>query len=134
MKFSEIKLPSNRKFGITFSIIFLIIGLYLGFTAAYFLLVYTSIILASLFLSLAIYKPKWLSKLNRAWMFFGFLLSLIISPIVMGVIFFLVFTPVSLIMKLFGRDELILKKGNRSSYWISKPINNHRKNPFKQQF
>ena len=71
-------------------------------------------------LSATIIKPDTLLPLNKLWMRFGLLLGMIISPIVMGVIFFVIFTPIALIMRLFGRDELRLQFNKQSSHWVGR--------------
>ena len=110
---------SNRSFGILFFVVFLIISLWplkngnnLNF---YFLI--TSII----FLILGAFNSKLLSPLNKAWIKFGEILGLIIAPIVMGIVYFVILTPVSLIVRLFGKDLLGLKflKG-KETYWIKR--------------
>ena len=112
MKFSEIKLPSNKKFGIS-SFGFFLIFIYLILTGIKNL----SLIMASLaltFFLISLIKPDILLPLNKIWMRFGFLLGSIISPIVLST--FLMFTPIAVIMRLFSKDELILKKKDIKSY------------------
>ena len=58
--------------------------------------------------------------LNKLWMRFGLLLGMIVSPIVLGVVFFVVFTPIAFVMRLSGRDQLRLKFRERQSYWIKR--------------
>ena len=72
------------------------------------------------FLFLGILNSKILTPLNKIWFKIGILLGNVISPIVMSIIFFLVVTPTSLIMKLFGKDILGIKKNRSKSYWIEK--------------
>ena len=67
---------------------------------------FVAFLCSTTFLLVALFKPNWLFGINKAWMALGFVLSLVMSPIVMGIIFFGVFTPTSIIMRLFGRDEL----------------------------
>jgi hypothetical protein len=132
MSFSEVKLPSNRKFGFFFTFVF-------ALGAAYF---YSTINLswayilgaASLiFLFLTLVKDDILLPLNKLWMRFGFLLGIIVSPFVFGIIFFGIFTPIAFVMQLSGRDELRLKFSKKRSHWISRnePV---RPESFKQQF
>ena len=110
---------SNRSFGILFFLVFLIISLWplkngnnLNF---YFLT--ASII----FLILGALNSKLLSPLNKAWIKFGEILGLIIAPIVMGMVYFVILTPVSLIVRLFGKDLLGLKFLKRKeTYWIKR--------------
>ena len=113
----EIKLPSNRKFGLFFSFVFAIAAVYLF----YFLIMvwaYASMGVAIIFLFISIVKSEALLPLNKLWMRFGFLLGMIISPIVLGVMFFGLFTPIATLMRLSGRDELKLKFPRKASHWI----------------
>ena len=75
-----------------------------------------------------------LFPLNKLWMRFGLLLGKIISPIVLGIIFFALFTPVSLAMRLFGRDELRLCFKQKNSYWIPRESDPTETDAFKNQF
>tara|TARA_B100001057_G_scaffold427908_1_gene452948 strand:- start:2217 stop:2624 length:408 start_codon:yes stop_codon:yes gene_type:complete len=130
---NEIKLPSDRKFGFFFSFIFLIISTYLyinKFNITFLIFSFVSII----FFIIAFIKPEILKPLNKLWMKFGMLLGIIISPLVMGLIFFFIFTPTGLIMKLFGRDELLLRLNKKSSYWINQNENGDKSNSFMNQF
>ena len=119
MDFSEIEIPSNRKFGFFMAIVFLALStiLYnlLSHTLSLFLFILSGI---SLFIALT--KPEWLFGLNKAWMRFGFLLGAIVSPIVLGVIFYGLITPTSLITRMFGRDELRLRASKSQDYWIKR--------------
>ena len=116
MKYKETELPSNRKFGFFFTFVFLI-------AASYFFLS-DSILVSSAFFALAVvlllitlFNEYVLLPLNKLWMRFGQLIGTIITPIVLGSIFFAIFTPYGLVMRLFGRDELRLKLRKRESYW-----------------
>lgn len=133
MKFSEIKLPSNRKFGFFFTIIFLIISAYFFFNESY-KSGYFFLLISIIFFIITILKAELLLPLNKLWMRFGFTLGLIINPIVLGIIFFLIFTPIGLIMRLFKRDELRLKIKKRDSYWKLRTEKNVNVDLFKQQF
>ena len=113
----DIKLPSNRNFGIIFFIVFLLIALWPLLNENEFRL--WSLLLSFIFLLLGIINSKFLTPFNKIWFRFGIFLGNFISPIVMGFIFFLVVTPTGLIMKLFGKDILRLKK-NKITYWINK--------------
>ena len=123
MNFTEIELPSNKKFGYFFTAIFFIIAAYFysrnNLTLAYFLGL-TSIT----FLFITFFKESMLLPLNKLWMRFGILLSMIVSPIVMGIIFFGLFTPMSLIMRLFRRDELRVKFKQKETHWIKRNFHN----------
>jgi energy-coupling factor transporter transmembrane protein EcfT len=119
LKLSEIELPSNRKFGFFFTFLFTI-------ASAYFYYVeniswaYAFVAASSLFLLITLIKADALLPLNKLWMRFGILLGMIVSPIVLGIIFFGLFTPIGMLMRLSGRDELRLKLTQKSSYWISR--------------
>ena len=114
----KIKVSSNKSFGIVFSIFFLLISMYplLNNDPIY----YWSLFLSFVFLVLGLMNSKILSPLNLLWFKFGILLGKIVSPIVMGIIFFLVVTPISIILKIFGKDVLNLKFNNNKTYWIVK--------------
>tara|TARA_B100001564_G_C20547407_1_gene627306 strand:- start:581 stop:967 length:387 start_codon:yes stop_codon:yes gene_type:complete len=112
----EIKISTNRSFGIVFFIVFVLIGLYPLLKGNDIRI--WSIIISFIFLILGILNSKILYPLNKLWFKFGLFLGSIISPIVMGLIFFLVVTPISLLMKIIGKDILNLKKNKKKSYWI----------------
>ena len=114
----NIKLPSNRNFGIVFFIVFLIIALWPILKQNEIRI--WSLIISFIFFVLGLINSKLLTPLNKLWFKFGILLGNIISPFIMALIFFLVVTPISLIMKIFGKDILNLKKNKNSSYWIKK--------------
>ena len=118
MKQSKIKIGSNRSFGIVFFVVFLIISIWPLLDEKE--LRYWLLIVSFIFLILGILKSNILTPLNKVWFKFGILLGNIISPIIMAFVFFLVVTPISLIMKIFGKDILNLKKNKNSSYWIKK--------------
>ena len=115
----EIKLGSNRSFGIVFFIVFVLIATYPLLNQGEVRI--WSLIISFLFLFLALLNSKILTPLNKLWFRFGLFLGKIISPIIMGVIFFLVVTPIGLLMRFFGKDVLNLKLNKKkSSYWIEK--------------
>ena len=125
----NLKIGSNRSFGIVFFIFFLIIALYP--------LIYSnevrlwSFIISIVFLILGLLNSKILNPLNRLWFKFGIFLGKIISPLIMGFVFFFVVTPIGVLMRLFNKDLLNLKFNNNSSYWIEK---NEPKSKMKNQF
>ena len=125
----KIKLPSNRNFGIVFSIVFLIIAIWPILNQNEIRI--WSIIISLIFLILGLINSKFLSPLNKAWFKFGLILGSVIAPIVMGVVFFLVVTPTGLIMKALGKDILGLKRNKNNTYWLEKDnSNNNLKNQF----
>ena len=118
----NIKLPSNRNFGIVFAIVFLIISLWPLLSQNE--IRFWSLIISIIFLSLGLINSKLLLPLNKIWFKFGIFLGNFIAPIVMGIIYFFVVTPTGLIMKMLGKDLLNLKKSNKDSYWIKKDNSN----------
>jgi len=119
MKQKEIKTGSNKSFGIVFFVIFIIIALWPLLKDENIRV--WSIIISIIFLTLGLLNSKILTPLNKLWMRLGILLGAIVSPIVMGVVYFGVITPIGLIMKLFGKDVLNLKiDTNKNTYWTLK--------------
>jgi hypothetical protein len=114
----DIKVGSNRSFGIVFFVVFLLISLYPLINSENVRL--WSLAVSCIFLILGILNSNLLSPLNKIWFKFGILLGRIISPIVMGIIFFLVVTPIAFMMRLLGKDLLNLKYNDNQSYWIEK--------------
>ena len=115
---NNLKIPSNKNFGVVFFVVFLIISLFPllndGNVRAWL------VIISIIFLILGLLNSAILSPLNKIWFKFGILLSYLISPIVMGLIFFIVVTPTSLILQIFGKDLLGLKRNNKKTYWIER--------------
>ena len=109
---------SNKNFGLTFFIVFLIISFWPLMNNEQIRI--WSLVIALIFLILGMSNSKILTPLNTIWFKFGLILGRIVSPIVMGIIFFLIVTPISIIMRILGKDLLNLKYNNRKSYWIEK--------------
>tara|TARA_Y100000590_G_scaffold347063_1_gene397545 strand:- start:249 stop:638 length:390 start_codon:yes stop_codon:yes gene_type:complete len=118
MNNSKIKLGSNRSFGIVFFIFFLIISLW-PIKSGGNLNIWLFII-SLIFLILGIMNSQLLRPLNYIWFKFGLFLGSIVSPIVMSIIFFLVVTPISILMKIFNKDILNLRTNKKNTYWIEK--------------
>ena len=114
----DVKIGSNRSFGIVFFVVFLIIATYPLINGDGLRL--WSLIISIVFLFLGLLNSKILNPLNKLWFKFGIFLGKIISPLVMGVIFFIVITPIGLLMRLLNKDLLNLKFNKTSSYWIEK--------------
>ena len=114
----EIKISSNRSFGIVFFIVFLLIALY-PLLKSNDLRIW-SLIISFIFLGLGLINSKILTPLNRLWFKFGLLLGKFISPLIMGIIFFVVVTPIGIIMRLLKKDLLNLKYNKKETYWIDK--------------
>ena len=127
---SKIKISSNRSFGLVFFIVFLIVALWpLKHDEDIRL---WSLVLSIIFFILGILNSQLLTPLNKLWFKFGMFLGLIVSPIVMGIVYFLVVTPIGIFMRLLGKDLLKTSKAkNASTYWI-KRIN--KQGTMKKQF
>lgn len=111
--------PSERSFGITFTVVFALLAAWLFLRKGLPIWGSLSLICSVLFLVAAFVNPVLLTALNRAWFRLGLMLHKIVNPIVMGLLFFLVFTPTGIVMRLIGKDLLGLKRTPiRSSYWI----------------
>tara|TARA_X000000368_G_C22683870_1_gene559487 strand:+ start:86 stop:475 length:390 start_codon:yes stop_codon:yes gene_type:complete len=115
---NDIKIGSNRSFGIVFFIVFLLIAIYPLLSGESVRL--WSLAIATIFFILGIINSSLLSPLNKIWFKFGLLLGRLISPLVMSLIFFLVVTPIALLMKLLKKDLLNLKFNKDKTYWIVK--------------
>ena len=133
MKFKDIKLPTNKKFGLFFSLVFLLVFLYF-YDKKFGTLDYLLLSISALLLIISLIKPDILLPLNKAWMFIGFLLGKIISPLVLGFLFFILITPVALFTRAIGRDELRLKNTNSITFWKSKEQIKDYKTFFNNQF
>ena len=125
----KLKASSNKGFGIVFFIFFLTISLFPLFK--YGNIRIWAIIPAIIFLILGLLNSSILTPLNKIWFKLGILLGNVVSPIVMGIVFFAVVTPTSLLMKILGKNLLSLKKDNKKSYWVERSsIKSKMKNQF----
>ncbi len=115
---SDIKIGSNRSFGIVFFIVFLTISIYPLLNSEGIRV--WSLIISLTFLVLGLLNSKLLNPLNKIWFKFGLLLGKIISPIVMGIIFYTVVTPTALLMRILKKDLLNLKFNKKNTYWVEK--------------
>ena len=129
MKKEKIKISSNKSFGLFFSLIFFIISIWPLINGNNIRI--WPIPIAVIFLLLGVLNSKLLLPLNKSWFKFGLLLGSIVSPIIMGLIFFLIVTPTGLILKLFRKDVLNLKYNKSKTYWLEKDKN---KSTMKNQF
>ena len=129
----DLKLPSNRKFGLFFSAIFLVLHIYSLFFSSS---TYSIISLALFFITLLItlFFSELLTPFNKLWMKIGYLIGGIINPLVMGAIYFIFFTPISLLFKLTNRDYLGLKYNSETSYWVKRTNKSIDPMSFKNQF
>jgi len=129
MKNSNIKIGSNKSFGIVFFLFFLIVSIFPLFKDGNIRI--WSFILSLIFLILGLINSEFLTPLNQLWFKVGLLLGKLISPIVMGLVFFIVVTPTGLIMKLLKKDILKLRKNSSKTYWVERPkIKSEMKNQF----
>ena len=126
-------LPSNRKFGLFFTFVFAA-AIVLIYDGTLDLLDYALVVLSVLTLIVTLINAEWLQPFNKAWMKLGLLIGRVVSPIVLGSIFFVIFTPIAWIFKITGRDELRLKTGVRSSHWIARDPVGPDAGSFKNQF
>ena len=115
---NDIKISSNRSFGLVFFVVFLLISIYPLLHGQN--LRFWSLIVAIIFLALGLLNSKILTPLNKIWFKFGLLLGRIVSPVIMSIIFFFVVTPISFVMKILGKDILNLKRNNNNTYWVEK--------------
>tara|TARA_B100000989_G_scaffold190817_1_gene143720 strand:+ start:741 stop:1121 length:381 start_codon:yes stop_codon:yes gene_type:complete len=125
------KLPSNRQFGIIFSIFFFILSIYFYTTNSLPIYLVAFSTLGIIFLILGIKNSKTLNPLNLIWTKFGIILGKIISPVILGIIYFLVVSPIGIFMRLIKKDILNLKFSDKKTYWIKKDkIKSKMKNQF----
>ena len=132
MNSSQIKLPSNFKFGLFFSFIFFAACVYFFLDGIVFVSI-IFLVLSLIFLLVSFVKPKILLPLNKAWMRLGLFLGSIVNPIIFGLIFFGLFFPFAITMRLFGRDHLHLKCKKKESHWVD-PDENSLSSSFKKQY
>ena len=125
----DIKIGSNKSFGIVFFIVFLFIGFYPLANGGS--LNIWALITSFIFLLLGILNSRILTSLNIIWFKFGLFLGKIFAPLIVGIIFFLIVTPIGLLMRFLKKDFLNLKFNKDKSYWITK---NGPKSKMKNQF
>jgi hypothetical protein len=118
LKNDKIKISSNRSFGIVFFVVFFIIAIFPLLNDGNIRI--WSVVLSIIFLILGLMNSSILYPLNKIWFKFGILLGKFVSPIVLGIIFFFVVTPIGILMKVLGKDLLSLKNNNEKSYWIKR--------------
>lgn len=116
---AQVQISSGRSFGLVFAAVFLIVAIYPLINGQSVRL--WAIVIAGSFLTLALLFPKSLEPANRLWMKFGELLHKIVSPVALGIVFFLAVLPTGLLLKLFGKDPLRLRfDTSADSYWIKR--------------
>jgi hypothetical protein len=127
-------LPSERTFGFVFTGIFLIITSYLWYHDSKPLAIQIFLVLAVAFFACAIFMPIVLRPFNKAWYKLGLLMGRVVSPIVLGILFFILISPIAIVMRLAGRDALKLRKQNVQSHWIDRAPPGPPSESFKEQF
>ena len=132
MSISKEELPSNRKFGFFFALVFFISSIYF-FLKSINYVAFLFVLFTITFLLITLVKSDSLQPLNRLWMSIGFLIGRIVSPIVLGIIYFGMFVPIALLMRIYGRDELQLRLRNETTYWVKTKLE-YQKNSFEYQF
>jgi MFS superfamily sulfate permease-like transporter len=133
-RLADLELPSNRRFGLLMAAILAALAVYLS-TAGNWLGAALAALLAVLLASFAIWKPDVLIPLNRGWMALGALLGMVFSPIVLGILFFVIFAPVAVLMRMVGRDELRLRRAPAdASYWRIRTPPGPQPDSFRRQF
>ena len=133
MRRSSPALPSNRNFGVFFSILFVLIAIF-TYKEGSLLLAACSALAAVLLTVLAFANPRALLPFNKAWLRFGLLLGSFVNPIVLGIVFFVVITPVGVLMRIFGRDELQLRVAERDTHWNVRDETLRDDESFRRQF
>lgn len=134
VKIKSNNLPSNRNFGFLFAGVFALLSAYAAYHSAELLKIYGWLVAGMVVGLVAVVAPSLLAPFNKAWIKLGDLMGKVVSPLVLGVIFFVLITPVALITRLFGRDELRLKKTDASSFWIDRAPPGPAGDSFKNQF
>lgn len=117
MKFLEIELPSNKKFGLFFACIFFCVSTYFHLEGIK-TVAFTFVFLSSILLVVSLTKADLLLPFNKLWMRFGVLLGVLVSPAVLGLIFFGIFVPIAVVMRVSGRDELRLRLQKKNTHWV----------------
>jgi len=130
---SKNELPLDKNFGYFFSVLFALTSIYSYWQDLKSFAV-TIATISLLFVAVTFLSPKILRPLNRVWYELGVLLGKVISPIVLGVMFFVLITPIAVIARIFGRDELKIKKLFVQSYWVDRLPPAPRSDSFKNQF
>lgn len=135
MAFSSVaKSASDKSFGLLFALIFSLIGIYSIYKSWYWIAEVTLFITSALCFIVALTAPNLLSPFNKAWLMLGLLLGKIANPIVLGAIFFILITPVAVISRYLGRDQLRLRMQNVDSYWVKRESIGLDAESFKNQF
>jgi len=128
------RLPSDRKFGVAFAIFLSLVGI-LAALKNWGWMPSMAALIGSVFIgAITLTVPSKLASLNRGWFYVGELMGKVVSPVVLGLIFFGLLTPISLVTRLFGRDELRLRSRAAGSYWIRRDPSGSMVDSFRNQF
>ncbi|MFZ6746115.1 SxtJ family membrane protein [Undibacterium sp. JH2W] len=127
-------LPSERSFGLLFTAVLLALAIYGYFHAWKQAALISCVAGSALFAIFTLIAPGKLAPLNKAWYWLGQTMGRIINPLFLGLIFFVLLTPIAIIMRLFKRDELRMRSDKRSSYWIVRDPSGPASDSFKNQF
>jgi hypothetical protein len=127
-------LPAERTFGFVFTGIFLIVAGYLWYSDSKTSTIQIFLVLAAVFFAFSIFMPVVLRPLNKAWYKLGLLMGRVVSPIVLGILFFILISPIAIVMRLAGRDPLKLRKQDVQSHWIDRAPPGPESTSFKDQF
>jgi hypothetical protein len=134
-KRDDVKAPSERSFGITFIIVFALLAAFSYWHRGVTTTLYVTTGVSAVFASLTLLAPRVLRPLNLIWLKFGLLLHKVVNPVIMGLLFFGVFTPMGVVMRLFGVDFLQMKKKpSADSYWNIKRDDGIAESSMKNQF
>ena len=112
-------MSSNRSFGLVFFVVFFIFAFW-SFRGEFNQIKIIPFFISIFFLILGIKNSNLLTPLNKLWLKLGNIIGFVVAPIVMGIVYFIVITPVGLVMRLFGKDFLMKKYSNKKSYWIQR--------------
>ncbi len=125
---------SDRSFGIMFGCIFVIVAALLRFRNEPQKVQFLLLALSFLTFLVSFIQPRLLSTPNKLWMKFSLLLARFVSPIILGILFYVLISPLALALRIFGRDELRLKTRNVATNWQSRKINGYSLDSFKNQY
>jgi predicted membrane metal-binding protein len=128
------KLPSERSFGFLFAAVLAAVAAHSVYKQRDTFLIAFAATASAVLLIVALASPKTLAPLNKAWFRLGILLGRIVSPIVVGIFFFCLVTPVAVVTRFLGRDELRLKRQRGGSYWVERLPPGPSSDSFKNQF
>lgn len=126
-------LPSEKRFGLLISAVLFVASLYSWLTVKYGWVLFFGLLGLTL-VAISFLSSRLLSPLNRLWFRIGLVLSMFSGPIVLGIVFFLIITPVSLLTRALGRDPLNLQRSGEESYWVPRDDSGPNADSFERQF